>query len=59
VGKIEQGLTTGPMVAEIGVGMAPVMGLGGDRRWTPLELERRRGGSTARATSKRASFRVA
>jgi hypothetical protein len=41
VGKIEQGLTTDPMVAEIGVRTALVMGLGRDRRWTPLELERR------------------
>jgi hypothetical protein len=58
VGKIEQGLTTGLMVAEIRVGTAPVMGLGGGRRWTPLELECQRGGSAAGATSERASFRA-
>jgi hypothetical protein len=48
----------GPMVAEIGVGTAPVRGLGGGWRWTPLELRHRRGGSAAGATSKRASFRA-
>jgi hypothetical protein len=57
-GENDQELTTGPMVAEIGVGTAPVMGLSGGGRWGPLELGRRRGGSAARATSKRASFRL-
>jgi hypothetical protein len=57
-GENDQELTTDPMVAEIGVGTTPVMGLGGGRRWAPLELGRRRGGSAAGATSKRASFRV-
>jgi hypothetical protein len=51
-------LTTGPMVAEIVVGTAPVMGLGGGRRWAPLELGRQRGGSAVGATSKRAGFKV-
>jgi hypothetical protein len=37
----DQGLTTGPMVAGIGVGTAPVRGLGRGRRWAPLELGRR------------------
>jgi hypothetical protein len=46
------------MVAEIVVGTAPVMGLGGGRRWAPLELGRQRGGSAVGATSKRAGFKV-
>jgi hypothetical protein len=57
-GENVQELTTGPMVAEIGVETAPVMGLGGGLRWAPLELGRRRGGSAAGATRKLASFRV-
>jgi hypothetical protein len=57
VGESDQGLTAGPMVAGIRVGAVPVMGLGGRRRWASLELGCRRGGSTARATGERASFR--
>jgi hypothetical protein len=57
-GEKDQELTMGPMVAEIGVGTAPVRGLGGGRRWTPLELGHRRRGSAAGATRKRVSFRA-
>jgi hypothetical protein len=35
-----------------------VRGLSGGRRWAPLELGRRREGSAAGATSRRASFSV-